>query len=652
MRVEKPHQLAGNIEHRVFGSIRGAFGNGFRRFTSHCGIRSRISSPFRSVVSIGAVFAISLIGVLLLMGCVADAQTTDSTSDQSFASDFSENSDTLFNVQTQLFLTYAPILRMHPSEKVIPTAVEVMIENANIKNADGEDVRDYNVPPLEDYKRFVDREDHYFDLATAAPYWLDDRTYSGYDVAADALSYRGHSTPTVYARSVVHQGILVLQYWFFYPLDRNHEGDWEMVQLEFDAGDVSSNSPRQFIDLASNLLRNRIEPTRVIYSSHWLLADAECWGEPDASEVQREGLRAHVFPALGSHANYFEPGEYDIDPRDGERYEVLDHVSAKGIALVPPSFQGIGDDNPPEEMPSGVRKYEIVFLDTKTNEFAWLDFRGKWGEQTGRNNGDGPNGPKFYGVDVPPVLDAFLSERVELWNDASTWWKVLPFGLDALDCRADIELVADRGIQSIGYKEVTINSDLDDPDELTLGFSYPAIDKFFSGLHVEIHRVDRDDSVLNAVPALGTRVNGAELPVGSFVHYYDIEMNQAIDETVTICMRVPVGYDYINFGANIWQYDDDGSEWVELPTEFDRRRGDVLACAETTSFSLFALFGPGIFGPGNQADSEVASELPVTGGGASASNGSVVWMLLTGLSMLVFGCAAVRVGRRITRRTR
>ena len=470
--------------------------------------------------------------------------------------------------------------------------------------------------------------------------------YTEYNAASDALQH-GNSTPRVYARAVVHKEILVLQYWFFYPLDRNHEGDWEMMQLEFHAGDVSGDNAGRLIDLASNLLRNRIEPTRVVYSSHWLLADAECWGEADATKVQREGLRAHVFPALGSHANYFEPGEYDIDPRDGERYEILDHVSANGLALVPPSYQHISENIRPKEAPSSVKNYEIIFLDENANEFAWLDFRGKGGEQTGRNSGDGPNGPKFYGVDTPAVLDVFPSERVELWGEASSWWKILPFGLDALDCRADNELVADSRVQRVGHKEVTVDTELDDPDDLTLRFSYAAIDKISSGLQVEIHRIDEGDSILSGVVTFGSQDDEMGLSVGGFVQYYEIEMNQAIDETVTICMKVPVGYDHIDLGASIWRYDGASSEWVELSTDFDRRRGDVFACAETTSFSLFALFGPG-----NLSDSEGPSELPATGGGAIAPQGSFVWLLLTGASLLFFGYAAVRVGRRIARRTR
>ena len=48
-----------------------------------------------------------------------------------------------------------------------------------------------------------------------------------------------------------HPGQLSLQYWFFYvynQFNNLHEGDWEMIQLDFDAaeaGDALTKTPRQ-----------------------------------------------------------------------------------------------------------------------------------------------------------------------------------------------------------------------------------------------------------------------------------------------------------------------------------------------------------------------------------------------------------------------
>src|SRR5215510_2200017 len=54
------------------------------------------------------------------------------------------------------------------------------------------------------------------------------------------------SRPTTYARVVTepaHPGELAVQYWFFYlfnDFNDKHEGDWEMVQLDFDAGSAAA----------------------------------------------------------------------------------------------------------------------------------------------------------------------------------------------------------------------------------------------------------------------------------------------------------------------------------------------------------------------------------------------------------------------------
>ena len=84
---------------------------------------------------------------------------------------------------------------------------------------------------------------------------------------------------------------LALQYWLYYPFnDWNnlHEGDWEMIQLVFDAGS------------AEEALET--EPLEVGYSQHEGAERAE-WGD-DKLEVV-DGTHPVVYPAAGSHANFF-----------------------------------------------------------------------------------------------------------------------------------------------------------------------------------------------------------------------------------------------------------------------------------------------------------------------------------------------------------
>ena len=70
----------------------------------------------------------------------------------------------------------------------------------------------------------------------------------------------GHE-PAVYAHVATDAGFpgkLALQYWFFYPFNdfnNTHEGDWEMIQLVFDAPDAARGARAE-------------QPVQVGYSSH------------------------------------------------------------------------------------------------------------------------------------------------------------------------------------------------------------------------------------------------------------------------------------------------------------------------------------------------------------------------------------------------
>jgi hypothetical protein len=109
----------------------------------------------------------------------------------------------------------------------------------------------------------------------------------------------GRGSPTVYAHVATdpgHPGKLALQYWFFYvfnDFNNTHEGDWEMIQLDFDAADAAE---------ALNT-----EPTAIGYSSHEGAERAD-WGDEKLELV--DGTHPVVYPAAGSHANKFGAALY------------------------------------------------------------------------------------------------------------------------------------------------------------------------------------------------------------------------------------------------------------------------------------------------------------------------------------------------------
>ena len=106
--------------------------------------------------------------------------------------------------------------------------------------------------------------------------------------------------PTVYAHVATDPGApgkLALQYWFFYAFNdfnNTHEGDWEMIQLVFDAAD------------AAEALEE--DPVEIGYSSHEG-AERAAWDDEEKLEIVD---RTHpvVYPAAGSHANKFTEALY------------------------------------------------------------------------------------------------------------------------------------------------------------------------------------------------------------------------------------------------------------------------------------------------------------------------------------------------------
>jgi hypothetical protein len=187
--------------------------------------------------------------------------------------------------------------------------------------------------------------------------------------------------PTVYAHVVGdprHPGELALQYWLFYAYnDWNnlHEGDWEMIQLLFEADD------------AAEALET--EPTRVGYSQHEGAEQAD-WGEDKLELV--DGTHPVVHPAAGSHANFFEEGLYL--GRSAEQGVGCDDTTGPTIELQPAVV------TIPSDPAEAVEAY------------PWIDFEGRWGELQ-RAFFNGPTGPNLKTQWTEPVTWA------ENWRDQS-----------------------------------------------------------------------------------------------------------------------------------------------------------------------------------------------------------------------------------------
>jgi hypothetical protein len=210
----------------------------------------------------------------------------------------------------------------------------------------------------------------------------------------------GHK-PTVYAHVAtdpLHPGKLALQYWLFYAYnDWNnlHEGDWEMIQLDFDAASAADA-------LAT-------APTSIGYSQHEG-AERAAW---DSSKLNRvDGTHPVVYPAAGSHANFF----------------------GEGLFLGSSASQGVGCDNttgPHDDLHPTVATIPSDPAQART-QFPWIAYEGRWGELQ----------PSFFNGPTGPNLKTQWTEPIQWsahWRDKSfTVPTASLFGTTATDffCRA------------------------------------------------------------------------------------------------------------------------------------------------------------------------------------------------------------------------
>jgi hypothetical protein len=186
--------------------------------------------------------------------------------------------------------------------------------------------------------------------------------------------------PTVYAHVATEPGRpgkLALQYWFFYAFNEFnnlHEGDWETVQLVFDAADA-----REALDRT---------PALVGYSSHEGAEQAD-WRD---DKLERVGDHPVVYPAAGSHANKYTAALY------------LGSSADAGV--------GCDDTRGPHRVVRPAVKTIPSDPEAAERAFPWIAFEGRWGELQ-KAFFNGPTGPSLKTSWVEPITSS------EDWRDRS-----------------------------------------------------------------------------------------------------------------------------------------------------------------------------------------------------------------------------------------
>lgn len=169
----------------------------------------------------------------------------------------------------------------------------------------------------------------------------------------------------VYGRVVSqaeHPNKLAVQYWLFWYFNdwnNKHESDWEFIQLIFEADSV---------DAALNTV-----PTEVGYSQHYG-GERSAW---DDKKLAKTGTHPHVHVASRSHASFYGPHLYlGRNAKEGFGCDDATGNTTQHLAQVIALPDSEGDTKISANSP-----------------FAWVEFRGRWGERlSGPNNA--PYGPR------------------------------------------------------------------------------------------------------------------------------------------------------------------------------------------------------------------------------------------------------------------
>jgi hypothetical protein len=278
--------------------------------------------------------------------------------------------------------TYAPIAMLREqqdppcettAEQYQPTSVGTVLDNPTVTLThddlqSGRLEKAMKAPTAADIAGLPDG--YYLDLEGEA---LGDTCV--YARAFERLVEEDRAPAVVYAhiaREPNHPGF-VLQYWFFWYFNQFndlHEGDWEGMQLSFEAETTAAALDE--------------EPQEVIVFQH-AGGERAKWKDP---KVQKEGTHPIVYPAAGSHATFYDSAVYIQNGQRGS---------------------GVGCDNTTEPLRE-LRPRPLLMPETASEQgpFKWLSYDGRWGErEKGFNNG--PTGPTTKTVWREPF--AWMAEQ-------------------------------------------------------------------------------------------------------------------------------------------------------------------------------------------------------------------------------------------------
>jgi Vacuolar protein sorting-associated protein 62 len=190
---------------------------------------------------------------------------------------------------------FAPVLKLDSKELFVPIRRGAYVRQTQLKEEEGRFTKVLEAAPV------LARLPHVQGICVllrGCHYFLDVRgvepdppkpTQRAYGEIQNHLMRTGEK-PAIYAHVTRYDdsGHYAVQYWFLYLFNyrlNEHESDWEQITVRLDEDK---------------------QPIDVLYSAH-AGGNARKW-----SKLRREGDHPVVYPALGSHANYFTPGKHRV----------------------------------------------------------------------------------------------------------------------------------------------------------------------------------------------------------------------------------------------------------------------------------------------------------------------------------------------------
>jgi hypothetical protein len=264
----------------------------------------------------------------------------------------------------KLIKTYSPILMLRAQEdppcdtseeQFQPMPVGTVLGNPEVQLKRYEDGEPKTVKTAPTAADIAGLDDNFYLNLPGDP--LNAECTYAEDFAALKKAGKAPAISYAHVASETGHGGFVVQYWFFYYFNQFndvHEGDWEGMQISFDAADAAEAIKKG--------------PSQIAVFQHGG-GEVVDWND---DEVEKRGTHPVVYPAAGSHATFFESAIFVENGQGGA---------------------GLGCDNTTEPLRQlKPRAIQVPTYPAVGSPAQWLTYEGHWGQREKGFN-TGPTGP-------------------------------------------------------------------------------------------------------------------------------------------------------------------------------------------------------------------------------------------------------------------